>query len=181
MGSKKHLYKNFAKKYMEETIPLENIYPNIIKNVYLLHSSNGYHYFNQCSPKKKIKKIYREPIWPWIETMPNNTNISLKKRFPRPTKRDPYPKLNLRVVGSRVQHKTIIQYPIKTFYMHLIVAKAFHENPLNLPVVDHINSNSCDYRIENLRWVSISENNTCKRPPIGADKMYDIQRYKNLV
>ena len=80
-----------------------------------------------------------------------------------------------------VQHKNNFQYPIKTFYIHLIVAKAFHENLLNLPVVDHINSNSSDYRIDNLRWVSISENNSGKRPPIGVDKMYDIQMYKNLV
>ena len=113
--------------------------------------------------------------------MPNNTNISLKKRFPRPTKRDPYPKLNLRVVGSMVQHQTNIQYPIKTFYMHLIVAKAFHENPLNLPVVDHINGNSSDYRIENLRWVTVSENNSGKRAPIGPDKMYDVSSHRGSV
>ena len=65
--------------------------------------------------------------------------------------------------------------------MHRIVAKAFCANILNLPVVDHINSKSSDYRIENLRWVTISENNTGKRPSIGVDKMYDIQRYKNLL
>ena len=166
---------------MEKGIPLEQIYPDIIEGVYLLHPDNGYHYFSQCSPGKKIKKIYREPIWPWIETLPNDTNISVKTRFPRPTKRDPYPKLNLRVQGPMIQRKNSPQYPIKTFYMHLIVAKAFCEDLFGLPVVDHINSNSADYRISNLRWVSISENNSGKRPTIGVDKMYDIQRYKNLV
>ena len=166
---------------MKKGIPLEQIYPDIVKGVYLLHPDNGYHYFSKCSPEKKIKKIYREPVWPWIETLPNDTNISLKTRFPRPTKRDPYPKLNLRVEGPLKHNLTNVSYPIKTFYIHIIVAKAFHENLLNLPVIDHINSNSSDYRIKNLRWVSISDNNTGKRPPIGADKMYDIQRYKNLV
>jgi len=166
---------------MEKIIPLEEIYPNIVKNIYLLHYSNGYHYFNQCSDGKKIKNIYREPIWPWVETLPNKTNILLKSRFPRPTKRDPYPKLNLRVEGPLVKHTTITAFPIKTFYMHILVCRAFCKNLHNLPVVDHINGNSSDYRIENLRWVTISENNTGKRPPIGVDKMYDIQRYKNLV
>ena len=166
---------------MKKGIPLEQIYPDIVKRVYLLHPDNGYHYFSKCSPEKKIKKIYREPVWPWIETLPNDTNISLKTRFPRPTKRDPYPKLNLRTEGPLKHNLTNVNYPVKTFYIHIIVAKAFHENLLNLPVVDHINSNSSDYRIKNLRWVSISDNNTGKRPPIGANKMYDIQRYKNLV
>ena len=166
---------------MKKGIPLEQIYPYIVKGVYLLHPDNGYHYFSQCSPEKKIKKIYREPIWPWIETLPNDTNVSVKTRFPRPSKRDPYAKLNLRIEGPLKHNLTNVNYPIKTFYMHLIVAKAFHENLLNLPVVDHINSNSSDYRIDNLRWVSISENNSGKRPIIGVDKMYDIHRYKNLV
>ena len=167
---------------MNRKIPLETIYPEIVKNSYIIHSENGHHYFSQCSSEKNIKKIYREPIWPWIETINNETNtLSNKLRFPRPSKRDPYPKLNLRVEGPLKHNLTNVNYPIKTFYIHLIVAKAFHENLLNLPVVDHINSNSSDYRIDNLRWVSISENNSGKRPPIGVDKMYDIQRYKNLV
>jgi hypothetical protein len=166
---------------MKKGIPLEQIYSNIVKGVYLLHPDNGYHYFSQCSPEKKIKKIYREPIWPWIETLSNDTNISLKTRFPRPTRRDPYPKLNLRIEGPLKHNLTNVNHPIRTFYMHVIVAKAFHKNLFNLPVVDHINSNSCDYRLDNLRWVSISENNCGKRARIGADKMYDIQRYKNLI
>jgi len=167
---------------MNRKIPLETIYPEIVKNSYIIHSGNGHHYFSQCSPEKNIKKIYREPIWPWIETINHESNtLSTKLRFPRPSKRDPYPKLNLRVEGPLKHNLTNVNYPIKTFYMHIIVAKAFCANMLNLPVVNHINSKSSDYRIENLEWVTVSENNTGKRAPIGADKMYDIQRYKNLI
>lgn len=42
---------------------------------------------------------------------------------------------------------------------HRLVAEAFLENPENLEYVHHINSNRLDNRIENLKWVSSSENN----------------------
>ena len=162
-------------------IPIENIYKDIVPNIYVLHSTGGYHYFSLCNLDKNIKDIYRKNIWPWIETLDSETNITKKDRYPRPTIRDPYPKLNLRVIGSKVNHKTTTIYPIKTFYMHLLVAKAFIENKNNLPVVDHINSISCDYRINNLRWCTYSQNNSGKRPRIGPDKMYDIQQYRKSV
>lgn len=46
----------------------------------------------------------------------------------------------------------------KKFMMHRLVAMAFIPNPNNLPVVDHINRNRADNRVENLQWVTTQEN-----------------------
>ena len=46
----------------------------------------------------------------------------------------------------------------KMFLVHRLVAQAFIPNPDNKPEVDHINNNPHDNRLENLRWVTKSEN-----------------------
>ena len=46
----------------------------------------------------------------------------------------------------------------KTYSIHRLVAIAFIENPENKPMIDHINTIRNDNRLENLRWVTRSEN-----------------------
>lgn len=43
--------------------------------------------------------------------------------------------------------------------VHRLVAEAFIENSDNKPAVDHINRVRDDNRVQNLRWVTIKENN----------------------
>jgi hypothetical protein len=60
--------------------------------------------------------------------------------------------------------------------VHRLVAEAFVENPNNDNVVDHINMNKTDNRVENLRWVSHSDNNLnshCK-----SREMFGIRWHK---
>lgn len=46
----------------------------------------------------------------------------------------------------------------KVFTIHRLVATTFIPNPLNLPQVNHRNGIKHDNRIENLEWVSCSQN-----------------------
>lgn len=46
----------------------------------------------------------------------------------------------------------------KDFYIHRLVCSAFIPNTDNKPCIDHINTNRTDNRVENLKWVTRSEN-----------------------
>ena len=60
----------------------------------------------------------------------------------------------------------------KQYLKHKIIAKQFIPNPDRLPFVDHINKNREDNRIENLRWVSSSDNSRNRTVYNGVKPTY---------
>lgn len=66
-------------------------------------------------------------------------------------------------------------YPhIGGFYVHQLVAKLFIPNPENKPCIDHIDTNICNNRVDNLRWVTPAEN---LKNPISQERR--IKALKN--
>lgn len=64
-----------------------------------------------------------------------------------------------------------IKFKGKHYLVHRLIAETFILNPENKPEVDHINRNRGDNRIENLRWVTSSENkrNTAQSDRVSSD------------
>ena len=60
----------------------------------------------------------------------------------------------------------------KLIQKHVLIAKQFIPNPNNLPQVDHINHDRTDYHIENLRWITPSENQRNKSSFKGIQYEY---------
>ena len=66
----------------------------------------------------------------------------------------------------------------KTEYIHRLVAQTFLPNTENKKEVDHIDGNKSNNNIENLRWVTRSEN---LRNPVTYPRMSEVQIKRTIV
>ena len=58
----------------------------------------------------------------------------------------------------------------KMCHVHVLVARTWLENPLNLPVVNHKDGNKLNPSVENLEYVSYKENNAHARNVLGVGR-----------
>lgn len=71
----------------------------------------------------------------------------------------------------------------KNYFLHRLVAMVFIPNPENYPVINHIDGNKKNCCVENLEWVTISENAKhayragLKKPSGGATKYRPVAQY----
>lgn len=62
----------------------------------------------------------------------------------------------------------------KNYPVHRLVALAFIPNPENKPYIDHIDTNTGNNKVENLRWVTAVEN---AKNPLTSQKRKQIKYY----
>jgi hypothetical protein len=175
----------FQPRKAEEVLPGVDILPD----TYIIYPTGGYHPFYGVP---NTFPIYQLPIWPYVErinyicrgrgpkkNMTNHNNsqanlffgvqeyvmVSLK----RSTYRTSY--FTEQKKSRRVPKDALLRF-------HRVVALAWIPNPEKKKNVCHINDNTTNYLIENLKWGTFSENNRGKiqkRP----DTME--QKYLNFV
>ena len=91
----------------------------------------------------------------WFECVADN-DYEICNKYPYPIRR----KGSDRIIKESVNDRGYVVCVLnrKMYQKHRIIALQFIPNPNNFPQIDHINHNRADNRIENLRWVSVSEN-----------------------
>ncbi len=65
----------------------------------------------------------------------------------------------------------------KTIRLHRVIALTFIPNPLNKPMVDHIDENKLNNNIQNLRWATNSENQLNLKNPYKNNKLEEKNIY----
>jgi hypothetical protein len=102
----------------------------------------GYEGYYQASSIGRIRRLDREIVYP------NGSRRLVRGRILKQTFTTNYYKVSLSKDGVIVKKN-----------VHRIIAETFLEPVEGKNYVDHINADTKDNRVENLRWVTMAENN----------------------
>jgi len=162
---------------------VEELFPDkkILADTYMIYPTGGYHPFYGVP---NTFPRYQLPIWPCVRRIKYSERWSSKEKLEnskRSTLREnttssqvnPFIRADYFSVGlTKSTKKTHNEQ------MHRLVAKAWVPNPENKPFVMHLNDDSTNYLIENLKWGTQADNLKGKKARV-PDGM--VKRYLNLV
>ena len=105
----------------------------------------------------------------WIQCVVDN-DYEIFDQYPYQLRR----KSNKRIVTEGLNNCGYVQCAVNGnhYYKHRVIALQFIPNPNNHDFVDHINHVRSDNRVQNLRWVTGSENSKNKTSNIGVQYQY---------
>ena len=160
---------------MKITKKLEEFYPALLPDTYVIHSEGGWHLWNDVP---EAAPIYHEKIWPYVERIHwpeakdraaewRKNNIHRKVVKYSISFLHPYPYMNpmgikLRIKGNakRPPQETNVAVFI---LLHQAIGRAFIANPEGKKQVCHINDDISNYLVSNLKWGTNRENHTGRR------------------
>jgi len=110
-----------------------------------------------------MQKIEEKEIWKPIKQNDNPKfiyEVSNLGRFRRISTRTGKPKINSGSLSTGYTHTRYVKVSVnkKTIMLHRLVAEVFIPNPENKPMVNHKDLDGTNNRIDNLEWVTASEN-----------------------
>jgi len=183
---------------VEEVIPKFNV----LSDTYIIYPNEGYHPFHGVP---NTPPRYQQKIWPYIKRIKFSEKYKSEKAINNVRKSGTFTrehhtleqinsfisqgyvhvtlfknKRGLRDRPSRIKKNGRIQkdrsHVSGRNLFHRLVALAFIPNPENKPFVLHINDDSSNYLIENLKWGTQRENmkEVSKRPDTMEQKYLDL-------